>query len=359
LAWWLLTRVLNKNNILKLDIKLYKVYILYKFLLVILIFINSKTIGQTVAGQEVFNFTNLPNCASLTALGGINISSNSNVGLSFNNPSLLKSNYLHNNNFSFTNYFANIKCLSVSTIKNYNSIGTTLSAGINYINYGTINTTNASGNYIGTSKLADYQLQIQACKQYLNNWFYGATIKYLASNYGEYFSNGVAIDVAVSYFDTNKNLLLAMVIKNIGTQLTAFSNTATTTQLPLDVQIGITKKLHNTPCKLSFTMHHLQSFGNKYSNTSFNNSIGDDSQIGFIDNFFSHIIIANEVQLSNKFDATIAYNFKRAAELGIYQNSNIVNGCSLGFSLHLKKLSLQYGTAFFQQNMMHQLSIQL
>ena len=78
--------------------------------LILLLFFSSRPDAQTLGGSSVFNFLKLPNTPQLTALGGVNVSQISNdVGLSFNNPALLKPGMHTQMNAVFNSFYARWK----------------------------------------------------------------------------------------------------------------------------------------------------------------------------------------------------------------------------------------------------------
>ena len=77
---------------------------------------------------------------------------------------------------------------------------------------------------------------------YLEKWNYGATVKFINSNYGQYRSNGIAVDVGVLYHDTAKLFSASFVAKNMGTQLKKYDGTDPD-DLPFDMQIGCDQKI--------------------------------------------------------------------------------------------------------------------
>ncbi len=321
-------------------------------------FLSNYIIAQTIGGATVFNFLHQPNTATLSALGGVNISSiNNSVGLAFNNPALLRSSTEKKYEASFNNYFAGIKNYSFTASQHFETSATTASAGINYFNYGNITQTDAAGNILGTVNLNDFVLQIQTSKQYKDNWFYGATAKFISSNYGTYKSNGIAVDVGLCYYDSTKKMQVGFVIKNIGSQLKTYVSNVAKTELPFDVELGITKRLQKAPFQFSLTAHHLQALSILYNDTTFNANEGYNQDVSFLKKIFSHFIVASEIFIGDKIKATISYNFLRRDDLYIYQSANGLSGFNVGLSILLKKLHFHYATGFYQQNMYHQVSI--
>ncbi|HEY9362223.1 MAG TPA: hypothetical protein VIQ00_03095, partial [Chitinophagaceae bacterium] len=66
--------------------------------------------SQTLGGNAVFNFLNLPNTPQLTAMGGVNTSFTSNdVGLAFNDPALLTTKMHSQMNAVFNSFYGGFK----------------------------------------------------------------------------------------------------------------------------------------------------------------------------------------------------------------------------------------------------------
>lgn len=335
-----------------------------RYCVVILFCVSAQLLSaQSLGGNAVFSFLNQPNTAQATALGGINISNLSNdVGLAFNNPALLRKTMHQQLNTSFNSFLAGIKNYSLNTAYHFNEPNITTALGVNYLNYGSTQQTDASGNSIGSFIANDYVLQLSASKQYKDNWFFGATFKYINSNYGMYKSNAVAADVALAFVDTSNFLQASLVIKNIGAQLKKYDASIQKEELPFDVQIGITKRLAKAPLQFSLTAHHLQRFDILYNDTLFKASEGDDSykkKNYAAEKFLAHLILATQVFISEKVECTLGYNFLRRHDLNVYNTANNLNGFTLGVGVLMKKFHFRYATGFYQRNMVHQVGINL
>jgi hypothetical protein len=327
------------------------------------LFFSITSIAQSLGGNAVFNFLQQPNTSQLAALGGINISNISNdVGLTFNNPALLRRKMHQQLDVSFNSFLAGVKNYSLTTAHFFDKQNITAAFGVNYFSYGTNTQTDAAGNILGSFKANDYVLQFSASKQYKDNWFLGATIKYLNSNYGSYKSNGLAADIALAFADSVHFFQAAFVIKNLGTQLEKYQGTNTSEELPFDVQFGITKKLEKAPIQFSLTAHHLQQFDILYNDTLFKASEGDDSfnkKNHTLEKVFAHLVFAAQFFIDNKIEVTTGYNFLRRHDLNVYNTSSGLNGFNMGFGLLLKKFHFRYSTGFYQQNMFHQIGLNL
>lgn len=310
------------------------------------------TEAQTLGGSSVFNFLNLPNTPQLTALGGINVSTlTQDVGLSFNNPALLRKNMHAQFTAVFNSMYAGIKNYH-GMLGYYNEkIATSFAAGIFYFDYGSISQTDVTGNVTGSFHPVDYAAQITASRSYLTRWNYGATLKFMNSNYGLYRSNGMAMDAGAAYFDSAKLFQVSLVAKNMGVQLKKYQGSAGDA-LPFDLQIGITKRLQKAPVQFSVTAHHLYRFDILYRDTAFNNLNNSDqnnsSKTLAIDRFFRHFVFATQVFVGDKIEITGAYNQLRRSELNIANSANGLNGFSIGAGVLFGKIQIRYARAYYQ-----------
>jgi hypothetical protein len=328
------------------------------FLLLFLTAIKAES--QTLGGNAVFNFLAQPNSAQLAALGSINVSSISNdVGMAFTNPALLRDAMHQQISSSFYSFAEGVKQYGMQSAFHINSIRSNLGIGVQYLNYGTITQTDASGNILGNFRPSDYVVQLMFSKKYKAHWWVGVNTKFIGSNYGVYRSNGIAMDAGLAYYDAENHLQVSVVAKNMGTQLSTYTGSGTKEELPFDLQAGITKKLLNAPLQFSLTAHHLHRFDVFYNDTLFNAQEGD-TRFGTNNTFqkiMAHLVFSTDIFLSNQFQITAALNLMRRQSLNAYNITNGLNGFSLGFGVLLNKLQIRYATGFYQQNLFHQISL--
>ncbi len=306
---------------------------------------------QTLGGSSVFNFLRLPNTPQLTALGGINISTASNdIGLVFNNPALLKKEMHTQLNVVFNNFYAGVNSFHLSFGYRHEKLKTNFAYGINYLDYGKINETDAAGNIYGLLNPKDWVMQVSASRTYLQKWNYGSTVKFISSNYGVYRSNGIAVDAGLVYSDTVNLISVSMVVKNMGYQLKKYEGTEAD-ELPFDLQLGITKKLKDAPLAFSLTAHRLHQFDIRYNDSVFNNDNGFQKNGKFsFDKIFRHFIIAVQAYPTPQIEFSAGYNHLRRQELNISNTTNGLNGFSMGLGLLVKKIQVRYARTYYQNN---------
>ncbi len=309
--------------------------------------------AQTLGGNSVFNFLKLSNTPQLTALGGINLSQASNdVGLAFNNPALLRASMHSQMNAVFNSYYAGIKTYHLSLGYHHPRLNTNFLWGLHYFSYGNIQETDAGGNLLGSFRPTDWVMQVSASRSYLEKWNYGATLKFINSNYGQYRSDGVAVDVGLLYKDSARLFTASVAAKNMGFQLKRYNGTDAG-DLPFDLQIGLTKRLENAPFSFSVTAHHLHQFDIRYNDTTFNNENGFENggnkKLSF-DKLFRHFVFATTIHIGDRIEVQAGYNHLRRKELSIGEAGNGLNGFSLGTAVLLNKLHIRYARAYYQNN---------
>src|SRR5688572_8766329 len=79
------------------------------FFFLVFVFLITTAKAQTIGGETVFSFLNLPAAPQTTALGGIHLSNaNRDVGLVFGNPSLLRKEHHGQVQVAYNSFLAGI-----------------------------------------------------------------------------------------------------------------------------------------------------------------------------------------------------------------------------------------------------------
>ena len=255
-------------------------------------------------------------------------------------------------NAVFNSFYADINAYHLSFGYHHEKLKTNFGWGLTYFDYGKITETDASGNIFGTIKPNDWVMQVSASRSYREKWNYGASLKFISSDYGVYRSNGLAIDAGVLYNDTANLISVSVLVKNAGYQLKKYAGTEAE-DLPFDLQAGITKKLKHAPISFSLTAHHLHRFDIRYNDTVFNNEnvFGESKNGKFtFDKIFRHFVLAAQFFPVPQLEVTLGYNHLRRQELNINNTTNGMNGFSIGAGLIVKKLQVRYARTHYQNN---------
>ncbi len=298
-------------------------------------------------GEKIYKFLNIPTSSRISALGGFNIS-HIDGDLSFvnANPAMLTSDMHNQFALSYTNYVSDINLGYAIYARNFENVGI-FSAGIQYLNYGKFYNTNEFGEVLGKFNAADYAINISYAYP-LKNFNFGGTFKTIVSDYWEATSFGVAIDLGATYKDTASLFSAGMAIKNLGFQIKRYTK-GVRESLPIDVQLGITKKFKHAPFSISLTAIDLVNWSLRYesklkSNYESNEEVKENflNKLGHVGNeIMRHFVIGADINIKSVFYISLGFNYRRRIEMALENKGKIV-GFSAGFGLCLKKFSLEY-----------------
>lgn len=283
-----------------------------------------------VKGQEAqteYNFLRLPVSAHAGALGGDNITIiEDEPSLMFHNPALLQSVSDKQIGLNFMHYMQGSVVGSASFSR---MIGDKCTWGVmgQFMNYGEMKETDANNVELGTFTAKDIALAGAFSYQLSDRIVGGITARIINSYIADYSSLAVGVDLGLNYFDSERELSVSAVVKNLGGEVDAYHDIYG--KMPLDVQLGLTKRLVRSPLRLSATLVDLNHLDYK---------------------FINHLVAGAELLLSNQFYVAAGYNFRRANEMEIVSNgeekgSSHGAGLSLGAGLRMERwrLSLCYG----------------
>jgi len=305
--------------------------------------------GQ-IGGSSVFPFLNTVSSARATGLGGALIASpEGNIALAVENPAQIRMDM--DGQISFQHQFlpTGIQSGYVGFGKALPSKNLMTHVGVKYNLYGTADETDEFGNILGTFKGSEMALHLGASYQLYDKVTLGANVKYIQSTLDVYRSSGLAFDLGALYVDTAMNLAAAFVVKQSGWQLSAYDEIKE--DLPLDIQIGISKRLKHLPFRFFITFHHLNKWNLLYNDpdneegTLIDPFLTLDKTPAKSDNFFRHMIFGGELLLGKQeaFRIRLGYNHQLKQELTVL-NLRSLTGISFGLSLQVKKFQFDYGT---------------
>lgn len=323
----------------------------YKICLIFMLF--PIFVFSQIGGNHTYKFLTLTNSARMASLGGNVISMNEvDLALTYHNPALLSDTMRNNLVLNYVNYFADINYGYLAYARKFKRIGN-LSIGIQYINYGEFIEANEFGEKLSNFKAAEYAFNFIWANKLTNSISYGVNFKPVVSNLENYSSVGFAIDAGVLYVNKKHFTNIAFVIKNVGTQLTTYTEN-NREKLPFEIQLGITKELEHAPFRFNITYNHLENWNLRFespleSTTSniFNEEPKEKTEISkFSDNLLRHLVYGIEFVPFESFYFNFSYNHQRRMELSLQQIGGMT-GFSWGFGLNLSRFKLAYGRATY------------
>lgn len=319
--------------------------------LILLSFLSVCTVTHSqIGGKYIYQFLNLMTSPRQAALGGKTITIfDEDVNQIVFNPATLNPDMDNHLALNYGSYYKEITYGTAAYAYTYDRHLQTISAGVNYINYGNFEGYDANGQATNSFSGSEMALSLGYAYAIPNSTFhFGANVKLISSTLETYNSLGGAIDIGALFIDERNDVNWALVIRNIGTQFTTYSGTKE--KLPLEIILGISQELENVPIRWHFSLENLQQWNIAFSNpVNAINSIdgsSDPEKIGFLSNAIRHVIIGAELFPKKSFNFRLGYNFRRASELSIVDQRNF-SGFSLGFGLKLNKLKFNYSYSRF------------
>ena len=283
--------------------------------------------------QTAYNFLRLPVSAHAAALGGDNITIiEDDPSLMFSNPALLSSVSDKSINLNFMTYIAGATTASASfnrIIKDKASVAVMAQ----YMDYGKMKEVDADN--VQTGEFSAKDIAVSGVFSYIlgEKFVGGITAKVINSYIGDYSSWAVGVDLGLNYYDPEREWSVSLVAKNLGGQLKAYDDEYE--KMPLDVQLGVSKRFSALPFRLSATLVDLNHWG--YS-------------------AINHLVVGADILFSQQIYVAAGYNFRRADEMktlkGTDEESSHMAGLSFGAGLQLErfKLQLAYGKYHVSSN---------
>ena len=271
--------------------------------------------------KTVYNFLRLPVSAHAAALGGENISiDDDDPTLVFHNPALASNVADRSLNLNYMTYMEGVKVASASFVKAFRERAT-WALEAQYVDYGTMKHTTVDNEVLGDVSAKDIAVGGTFTYTLSDNIAGGVTAKLVSSSLAGYNSIGVAVDLGVNYLNPDLGLSLSAVARNLGGQLKAYEDDFE--KLPFDLQLGVSKRLGESPLRFSVTMTRLHDWDDK---------------------FINHFIFGAEAFLSDNIWLGGGINPRRSDDMKISDGESESShgaGFSLGGGLQLDRFKLQ------------------
>lgn len=320
--------------------------------LIIIFYFSIFTSSAQIGGESTYQFLELTNSARIAALGGnqIAIYDTSDLNLPFNNPALLHKAMENTLLINYVNYLSDINYGYASYAKSYKGIGN-FALGMHYINYGKFEEATELGDLTGFNfTAAEYALNIIYSNNYkrLN---YGVNLKPILSSFESYQSIGIAADLGLSFVSKDSLTNVALVVSNIGTQITTYYQDGNREKIPFNLQAGISRRLQHAPLIFSITLQHLNKWdlakpGSEPDPNNLNSINIFERDESFGKQLMRHTIVGVEILPSENFILRAGYNYQRRQELKFDDKLSTV-GFSFGFGVKVKRFRLDYANSRF------------
>jgi len=317
---------------------------LKKIICAAFILINLGSYGQ-IGGKSVYQFLNLVTSPRQAALGGKVITIYDNdVNQAHFNPATINAEMDNHLALNYGSYFGEVTYGTAAYAYTYDRHLQTFHAGVNYVNYGKFDGYDENGQKTSTFTGSEMALSFGYALNIPNSDFYvGANAKLISSTLESYNSYGAAVDLGALFIDTRNDVNWALVIRNVGIQITPYD--VKREKLPLEVLVGVSQLMQNVPIRWHLTLENMQQWQIAFANPNrAQGSLDGGStpeKISVFNNALRHMVVGAELFPDKGFNIRIGYNFRRAEELRILEQRNF-SGISVGIGLKMNNIKFNY-----------------
>ena len=317
---------------------------LKKLIISILILFWTVSYSQ-IGGKSVYDFLNLVTSPRQAALGGKVITIyDEDVNQAHFNPATINQEMDNHLAINYGSYFGAVNYGTAAYAYTYDRHLQTFHAGVNYVDYGKFQGYDENGNQTNSFTGSEIALSFgYAYNVPFTNLYFGTNAKLIASTLESYTSYGAAADFGALFIDERNDVNWALVVRNVGTQITTYSGTQE--KLPLEILAGVSQEVENVPLRWHLTLENLQQWNVAFSNPNraVSNIDGTSTaeKVGFMNNALRHVVFGGELFPKRSFNLRFGYNFRRGEELRVVDQRNF-SGISLGFGLKMGKVKFNY-----------------
>ena len=278
-------------------------------------------------GESAFSFLRLPYSSHAAALGGSNISTiDDDLSLSMHNPALLINATDKTLDLSFMTYMSGCKVAGAAFNKTFGQRSAGAVAA-RYVDYGKFDGYTPDNIFTGTFRAMDMELDFIYSYLLSERWSGGVAAKFIYSQYESLKSLAIGVDLGLNYYNPESEFSASLTFKNLGGQVMTFEQKHEI--MPIDIQLGFTKRLAHAPILLSATLTDLH----RWKSTHFYNADGSKDNFGKL--LLKHIILGADILIGNNFYASVGYNYRMGRELSTGKG---MEGFSFGAGLHINKV---------------------
>lgn len=314
-------------------------------LLTLCLFFYIGILSAQIGGKYVYEFLNVVTSPRQAALGGKVITNyDSDVTQALFNPASINNDMDNQLALSYTNFLGSVSYGSAAYAYQYDRYVNTIAAGITYVNYGKFDARDEYGNDLGEFSGSETAVNVGWAYQIpWSDFHIGANAKFIYSSFESYNSFGTAFDLGLVYRNEKLDFNAAVVVRNIGVQLSTYAGQQES--LPLEVDFGLSQTLEHVPLRWHLTFEDLQ-----YWNVSFANPVNAETSLDgtvdqegdtFLKEFVRHTSVGAELFPEGGFNIRLGYNFRRAAEMRIEELRSF-SGFTGGFGMKIKKMHISY-----------------
>ncbi|PSQ94415.1 MAG: hypothetical protein BRD53_06165 [Bacteroidetes bacterium SW_7_64_58] len=285
-------------------------------------------VAQPGGSLSSFSLLRFDASARTAAMGGAyTAAAGGDVNTMFYNPAIPGPATSRTPSVSYLNHLTDINAGTLAYSHTVSGIGTTLSGGLRFVHWGTIQRRNDVGERTGTFSARDVALTVGAARALGPRVRYGANMHLLYAQIDQVQATAAATDLGVLYRVPAYQLTVGASLRHLGVSLDGFGRRDVT--LPLDLQLGLSKRLAHLPLRLSLTAYDLTKAGTGIEGGS------------TTDHVLAHLTFGGEMRLGDNLRLRLGYNHRRSRDLALADQFDL-GGLGGGFGLLVGGVAVDY-----------------
>lgn len=257
--------------------------------------------------------------------GSVSASAFTDAGAWLYNPALLSNDQANRLSFSLTNHLSSLRTGSVGYARTVPGLGTA-AAGLRFLGWGELERTDAAGANIGTFSASEFIVTVAASREFSPNLRAGLALNALRSAIDSRSAGAISFDAGLVFHRPETGFSASASLHQAGLVFSSLGSTGDA--LPVDVRVGISKKLRHMPLLLAATGYGF---------------LSSDEVVGGkgVSRALTHLLLGAEFQFSDSFQLRLGYDHRRHEALKIKSRLDFA-GISFGAGLRVKGLRLDY-----------------
>lgn len=287
-----------------------------------------------------------PSARSAALAGAFAAVDDGDVNTLFFNPAVPGPSTDRHASFSYLNHLSDLNVGSVAYSRVLGDSSTTVSGGLRFAHWGTFEGRDRFGNKTGSFGAGDVVVTAGAARGVGPRLRYGTNVHLIHARIDDAGATALALDLGGLYRIPAQQMTVGATLRHLGTALDGFGDRPE--EMPIDLQVGLTKRLRHLPLLLTATAYDLNnlSTGLRGGNT--------------FDHVLGHLTFGVELRPVSVLRVRAGYNHRRGRELALSETGTFdFAGVSAGFGIRVSTLTVDYAyNSWSSLGGLHQFSLQ-
>lgn len=259
----------------------------------------------------------------------------------YSNPALLSAETERQLAVSYLNHLAGLNAGFATYARDVAGVGR-LAVGLRYLSYGEFDRTAEDGTADGTFGANEAAVTLGYAHDLTDRLRLGASAHAMFESVEDASGSGLAADAGVAYDIPSQLLTLTASVHGIGAVTSSLG--ADDARLPVDLRLGVAKKLQYLPLTVSVTGYELQRYDNDEGGSA-------------LDEALRHVAIGGELQLGKALALRLGYDPGRAEDLRTGGRLDLA-GMNAGFGIQTSRVTVDYArTGWGEFGGLHQFGV--